>query len=258
MEPDDWWADHARFIHVDRNGVLTFKSALRDLTKDQKWYYNKVVTANDTTVFSKSQPYSISARNIKFMLVGNDGESGMLNDECINTYMQILQRRANSMGAKIWFMNSDFYEFLKTQGYEKVAKWTKNVDIFDKDKIIFPIHFENKKHWTLGIINMRDRRFEYYDSLNRLDEKYSQTMSLYIRTEVTNKGKEFDVRDWNDTKVNGRGLPLQNNGIDCGVFVCQYAECFSRDVWPTFSPQDMPVFRRRMVVELATGELLEP
>jgi sentrin-specific protease 1 len=76
--------------------------------------------------------------------------------------------------------------------------------------------------------------------------------------EAMNKEKKFDILDWNNTKVNGRYLPLQKNAIDCGVFVCQYAECFSRDVWPTFSHEDMPVFRRRMVVELATGKLLPP
>lgn len=258
MEPDDWWAPHARFIYVDRNGVLTFKSELRDLTNEEELLYNRIVLAADVTVIFNSELYRISACDIKTMLVVNGREKGMLNDECINAYMKILQQRANNMGAKIWFMNSNFYGFLKTEGYDKVSRWTKNVDIFDKDKIVFPIHFEDKKHWTLGIINMRDRRFEYYDSLSGLDEKYSETMSLYIQMEAMNKEKKFDILNWNKTKVNGTYLPLQNNGIDCGVFVCQYAECFSRDVWPTFSPKDMPVFRRRMVVELATGKLLPP
>jgi hypothetical protein len=57
MEPDDWWAPHARFIHVDRNGVLTFKSALRDLTNEEESLYNRIMLATGTTVIFESNLY---------------------------------------------------------------------------------------------------------------------------------------------------------------------------------------------------------
>ena len=37
--------------------------------------------------------------------------------------------------------------------------------------------------------------------------------------------------------------PKQENGGDCGVFVCQVAEFLSRNVKPRFSQKDMPFFR---------------
>ena len=31
-------------------------------------------------------------------------------------------------------------------------KWTKDIDIFEKDFLIFPSHDKNQKHWTLVIV----------------------------------------------------------------------------------------------------------
>ena len=37
------------------------------------------------------------------------------------------------------------------------------IDIFSLDKVIVPVHLGS--HWCLAVINIRDKRFEYYDSL---------------------------------------------------------------------------------------------
>ena len=37
-------------------------------------------------------------------------------------------------------------------GYNAVKKWTKNIDIFEKDFVVLPIHDEIQKHWCLFII----------------------------------------------------------------------------------------------------------
>lgn len=34
--------------------------------------------------------------------------------------------------------------------YENVCKWTKNVDIFDMDYILIPIH--DTAHWSLAVV----------------------------------------------------------------------------------------------------------
>lgn len=34
--------------------------------------------------------------------------------------------------------------------YDKVCKWTKNVDVFDMDYILIPIH--DAAHWSLAIV----------------------------------------------------------------------------------------------------------
>eukprot|EP00892_Ulva_mutabilis_P005389 jgi/Ulvmu1/3221/UM015_0262.1 len=66
---------------------------------------------------------------------------------------------------KIHFFNAFFFKKLTEHGsgrtfaqteqvtkemYEKVCKWTKNVDIFDMDYILIPIH--DTAHWSLAIV----------------------------------------------------------------------------------------------------------
>jgi sentrin-specific protease 1 len=137
-----------------------------------------------------------------------------LNDEVINFYGALVQRRADEalqvVGGKatnkklrdIHFFNSFFYAKLQ-QGYEKsrLARWTKKVtgdcttpflrrahfvttqsqiNIFEKDIIIFPINVGNM-HWVCGAINFKDKRIEYYDSLaSEPDEAVFEVNTLFL------------------------------------------------------------------------------
>ena len=50
-------------------------------------------------------------------------------------------------------------------------------------------------------------------------------------------------------------VPAQNNGYDCGVFVCQYAKVVVRGVRFNFRSKDMQVIRRTMIWEIAVGSI---
>jgi len=51
-------------------------------------------------------------------------------------------------------------------------------------------------------------------------------------------------------------IPQQMNGSDCGMFACTFAEYICRGAGITFTQQDMPYFRRKMVYEIYTCQLL--
>lgn len=51
-------------------------------------------------------------------------------------------------------------------------------------------------------------------------------------------------------------IPTQQNGSDCGMFACKFAEYASREAEIDFSQKHMPYFRQRMVVEVCTQELM--
>lgn len=107
-----------------------------------------------------------------------------LNDEVINFYGALLQKRADDSlegkgpKRKVHYFSSFFYKKLSEEGYEKgrLKRWAKKVsvaprwqtnvkiDLFEKDIILFPININNV-HWTCGAINLKDKRFEYYDSM---------------------------------------------------------------------------------------------
>lgn len=50
------------------------------------------------------------------------------------------------------------------------------IDIFTKDIVIFPIN-HNNMHWACGAINIKDKRFEYYDSLSSEPDTHAFAVS---------------------------------------------------------------------------------
>jgi Ulp1 family protease len=41
---------------------------------------------------------------------------------------------------------------------------TYQVDLFDQDMFVFPINVQGL-HWTAGVVDLRKKRIEYYDSM---------------------------------------------------------------------------------------------
>lgn len=65
---------------------------------------------------------------------------------------------------RVHAFTSFFFAKLKTAGYDGVRRWTKKVDLFACDVVIVPINMHNA-HWVCACINVRQKRFEFYDSM---------------------------------------------------------------------------------------------
>jgi len=121
------------------------------------------------------------------------------------------------------------------------------LDIFSLDRVVVPVHLGN--HWCLAVINIEEKRFEYYDSLGAGNENCLERLKRYVQDEHKEKKKsKIDISDWQDYTPND--IPHQQNGYDCGVFMCKYAQCISRGVDFDFSQADMAFFRKKMVLEI--------
>ena len=64
---------------------------------------------------------------------------------------------------------------------------------------------------------------------------------------------DLDLSDWIDYVP--KHIPGQENGYDCGVFMCTYGEYISRDAPFDFSQANMPYLRRRMMYEILSKKL---
>lgn len=104
-----------------------------------------------------------------------------LNDEIINFYMELLTKRSNEQSSSslssIYCFNTFFCSTLRDQGYDKVRRWTKKVDIFDKELLLIPINYSY--HWTLGVIDMTKKTVAVYDSLNGNHDSTIQVLLLH-------------------------------------------------------------------------------
>ncbi|XP_010442045.1 PREDICTED: putative ubiquitin-like-specific protease 1B isoform X2 [Camelina sativa] len=135
--------------------------------------------------------------------------------------------------------------------YQAVRRWTTKrklgYDLIDCDIIFVPIH--GCLHWTLAVINKRECKFQYLDSLTGVNPTVLNDLAKYLVDEVKDKsGQNIDVSSWDIEYV--KDLPRQQNGYDCGMFMLKYIDFYSRGLRLQFSQKDMPYFRLRTAKEI--------
>ncbi|XWS53614.1 hypothetical protein CRYUN_Cryun10bG0016000 [Craigia yunnanensis] len=216
--------------------------------------------------------HAFSAKNWKKILVSHENSSidirgqvlqclkpgAWLNDEVINLYLELLKERENREPKKFLkchFFNTFFYKKLVSPesgyNYRAVKRWTSQRKLgyclFDCDKIFVPIHKDI--HWCLAVINKKDQKFQYLDSLKGRDAKVLNALAKYFVEEVRDKsGKDIDISSWEREYV--EDLPAQENGFDCGIFMLKYIDFYSRGLSLCFDQEHMPYFRLRTAKEI--------
>ena len=111
-----------------------------------------------------------------------------LNDEVINMWLDFVKDRSVKANAEepgsmptVYIMKSFFYSrlcFLERPGGDKqdvfdfpgVRRWTRKVDVFSHDFIFIPLH--QGMHWALAVVNMREKRLQYFDSMSGAPNKW--------------------------------------------------------------------------------------
>lgn len=177
-----------------------------------------------------------------------------LNDEVINFYMNLLiSRSTNDKYPNIHAMNTFFYPKLISGGHSSLKRWTRKIDIFAQDIIVVPIHLGI--HWCMSIIDFRDKTIRYFDSMGSNNPKCLSALRQYLEDESLDKKKKtYNTSNW---KLEcAKNIPQQMNGSDCGVFSCMFAEYICANKKITFTQQDMPYFRSKMVYEILKSKLL--
>lgn len=178
-----------------------------------------------------------------------------LNDEVINFYMNLLIARGTSSNKnpKVHAMNTFFYPKLLSGGHSSLRRWTRKVDIFAQDLMVVPIHLDI--HWCMSIVDFRNKSIIYYDSMGSSNPKCLLALKQYLQDESLDKKKQpYDMNDWK--LQSAKNIPQQMNGSDCGVFSCMFAEYVCANKKITFTQDDMPYFRNKMVYEILKGKLL--
>ena len=181
-----------------------------------------------------------------------------MNDEVVNYYFALLEARADRLDAtgRTPMLTAFYGSFFLTayNEYKSVKRWSlqKNIKLLDFDKVFIPVHVHGN-HWCLAVINFLDRRFEYYDSLMgrpapdlfpRLREYVVQEAKAY--SDCPN----YNLEGWEEYVP--QNIPHQDNGYDCAVYMCRYADYLSDglDLPERFQDQEIRRFRRRMLVQI--------
>ena len=183
-------------------------------------------------------------------LAGNN----YLNDKIIDQYLELIrQRNLRKDMMKIYPLTTHTYSWLE-ENYDRnfpvVSRWCKNIT--DMNMILVPIH--KADHWSLVVVDLGREILSYYDSIagNQKRSNAPKVIKKFIEHLWRRKGKSIKLK----VKIM-ENAPLQGNGYDCGVFVCQNSEKIARGAFVSTKQADMPSARRKMMKEIFYGTLLE-
>ena len=177
-----------------------------------------------------------------------------LNDKVIDEYMFLIKERNQQEEnlPDIGILSVHMFKLLDENfetGYERTRNWIKE-DLTLKDMILVPIH--RLSHWTLVAVDMKKLTISYYDSIlgSRRTSNAPKIIKKHLEKYCREMGKEksFTIKIKEDA-------PLQRDGVNCGVFVCQNAEKIARGVHVNTRQEDMNKARLTMMLEIFNGKL---
>lgn len=186
---------------------------------------------------------------------------GWLNDQVINYYFTLVDKQYPG----VCCLGSHFYAKLDKQDFDGARRWTKRIDVFDKE-IVFVV-VNSGVHWTLCVVFVNESRIVYYDSLGGEGRNVLSNVQTFFQQEYEKKMpgvagalKVLPPRRWDLLSPKTAFVPQQSNGYDCGVFACQIGLCIAEGKSSRcalrFSQKDIPFLRELMILELLEGSLL--
>ncbi|KAF8045132.1 hypothetical protein N665_5560s0001, partial [Sinapis alba] len=199
-----------------------------------------------------------------------------INDTVIDFYIKYLKSRIPpEERGRFHFFNCFFFRKLANldkgspssfggrEAYQRVQKWTKNVELFEKDYIFIPINFSF--HWSLIIIchpgelvpssvenpsrvpcilhldsikgSHKGGLVNIFPSMSELPKCQSCDHS-YLREEwkARQGNTTTDLSRASNMQLISLELPQQENSFDCGLFLLHYLELFVAQAPAKFSP----------------------
>jgi len=179
---------------------------------------------------------------------------GWLRESIISLFMRLIELRSRIDALNlpsIHALDPLFTFSLMRKRYEK-PRVHQGGDIFNFDMVFCPINIESN-HWALIVLHHSQKVLEYYDSMGGTNEAAIAAINEYVVVEHTVVRNEL-IEPYK--VVLKTDIPLQENGRDCGVFVCLYAERLSRRAAFDFNQSHIQLYRQRIAYELLTGRLM--
>ena len=193
-----------------------------------------------------------------------------LNEEIISAYLQLIKQRnlIHPSLPRIYIASTYlFAKVNKRNGYKRVLRWTRKIDIFNHDLILFPVF--HLHHWALCAVDLRGRSLTYYDSWERSRHTWfpwiAEKITEYLCAEfVDKKGKMW--REAGRLFKLCADVPYQPNNHDCGPFMLMNAAAVAAGETIEYGTFDGDAIRRKIGVDLLrkrlplkiAGRLAEP
>ncbi len=113
----------------------------------------------------------------------------------------------------------------------------------------------DKVHWACAVVFVNEKRIQFYDSLGGDGSSYLVAILNYLNDEWKrlHVGKELpNLKEW-VMLLTTTDTPKQENGFDCGVFTCMYADYLSQNRALDFKQEDITEYRQRIALSILRG-----
>jgi len=229
------------------------------ITPSMEEAINRARYGAEDLVYLENQDSNITGKHMHRL---RDGR--WLNDEIINFTMKAIQERNETKGLrKIFCILTFFQPKLLQRGYDVSTRLLGKTNVFEYDLLIIPLN-QRDQHWSLFAVDNIKKQINYYDSYLAFYEEaqplrpytkcFSALQNFLEKEHLKQKGTKLESLYTTFTDLN---VPQQDNGNDCGVFACQFAECLSRNAPFRLSPADIPYFRKKMAWEILIKKFYE-
>ena len=134
--------------------------------------------------------------------------SQWLTGDVINEYVDIINEQFNQT---VFVFSTHFFASLIKRGVKNMRRWTKNVNLFEKEYVFFPIHEDN--HWYFRYLEKRN------NTINVLDP--------YVPLSHFNLPKQYqnDVNDAKEKEINDINLEHEKKIETILNYILKHHEC---------------------------------
>ncbi|XP_015748563.1 PREDICTED: ubiquitin-like-specific protease 1 [Acropora digitifera] len=195
----------------------------------------------------------IDGGDIIGLLGGNSAdEENYLSNFVVDSYLKLISMESSMKGLSTVSLKWERFE--KNVGKECARCVLKRKDgkasFLEHDLILTPCNEPGSKHWFLLVTKPKEKQMLVLDSLAGSFIKPSTARAMDKMWSVV-KELDEDVNEWEwSFHINKPcDIPQQQNGFDCGVFVCAYARNLALQS-PVPCQTSVPSFRSVMLLEL--------
>lgn len=145
------------------------------------------------------------------------------------------------------------WEEFETKPVKEVLK--SKAAILEQDVVMVPCNSGHSEHWFLLVLLPREKKIVALDSKAGAFTKPTVESAI---TKMWNCLQQLDagldMSEWCFSCNSQQDIPQQQNGFDCGVYVCAYARCLVLQS-PMVSGCSLQSFRKHMILELHQQEV---
>jgi Ulp1 protease family, C-terminal catalytic domain len=174
-----------------------------------------------------------------------------LNDEAINAFLQTRLSISPDHQKKFLLFNTFHTGYVKKGLSVSTKIYIRKVRPLEFDVWLIPVNLR-KAHWTMFVVLPRQRIVLNLDSMNLWDVSEYEKVTAIVQYSLLVHGEESSLENW--VTVRCTDLVQQQNGLDCGVFLCLYAEALTSGLPLDLDPNDGGVARKWLTWELCCAD----